>query len=139
MKKNNKGKYKAKKYSSSKKYHKKEPSKKKHNQNVYVNNSTSHTVKPRKHKSGLNWFINEKGEYNEKPHFANFWKQGFLNDIPTRADYGRIMDGIKYSDSFVDRNEYQTDEEYKAALKSYEYDHLSTIENVSNRGSFRGG
>lgn len=41
-----------------------------------------------------NYYINKDGEYKEKPWYANFFKVGFSDDVPTKADYYREMDGI---------------------------------------------
>lgn len=42
-----------------------------------------------------NYYIDKNGEYKEKPWYANFFKVGFSDDTPTRADYWREMDGYK--------------------------------------------
>lgn len=90
-----------------------------------------HIYKQQKtHPKISNYYVDKKGDYKEKPHFANFWKHGFLNDVPTRADYNREMDGIKYTDSVIHREDYPSDEAYKAALQREEHDHLYGLERI---------
>lgn len=72
-----------------------------------------------KHKSGMNYYVDKHGEYKQKPWFANFWKVGFLDDVPVGADYDREMDGIVYYDYVTDS--YQTaDEDSKRNLYGLE-------------------
>ena len=54
------------------------------------------TINRRTHPRIANSYIDKHGNYKEKPHFANFWKHGFLNDIPTRADYNREIASMYY-------------------------------------------
>lgn len=114
--------YKAKKaYSSSKKYANKKlknkPKKKKKLFSIFQNKKS--TYKAAKHKSGMNYYVDKQGEYKIKPWFANFWKVGFLDDIPTGADYDREMDGIVYYD-YVTDSYHTADEDSKRNLYGLE-------------------
>ena len=84
----------------------------------------------RRHKSWGNAYIDNNGNYKEKPYFANFWKEGFLTDVPVRKDYNRIMDGVVHTDSIIDRSQYRTEEEYRRAIKNEEHDHLYGLERM---------
>ena len=92
--------------------------------NIHITN----VKKPKTHRRMSNSYIDNKGDYKEKPWYANFWKVGFLNDIPTRKDYNREMDGIKYTSSIIPREFYATDEAHKRAMKAEEEDHLYGLE-----------
>ena len=92
--------------------------------NIHITN----VKKPNTHPRLSNSYIDNKGNYKEKPHFANFWKHGFLNDIPVRKDYNREMDGIKYTSSIIPREFYDTEEAYQRAIKAEEEDHLYGLE-----------
>ena len=94
-------------------------------------NNHYHTHLPKsekKHRLISNAYIDNKGDYKEKPHFANFWKHGFLNDIPTRKDYNREMDGIKYTDSLYLRSYYDNEQDWKNDIMAEEHDHLYGLE-----------
>ena len=52
------------------------------------------------HRFWTKYYIDPQGNYVEKPWWANFWRVGFLDDIPTRADYEREMDGKAYYEPY---------------------------------------
>ena len=75
--------------------------------NLYVHNS------PKTHRALSNAYVDKNGDYKEKPFFANFFKVGFLNDIPVGEDYDREMDGMKYVDHLYTPEQMQFAEEDK--------------------------
>lgn len=94
--------------------------------NIHITNVKKQKTHPRI----SNAYIDKNGDYKEKPWFANFWKVGFLNDIPVRKDYNREMDGIKYTSSIIPREHYATEQDYQRALKAEEEDHLYGLERI---------
>ena len=114
---------------SKKKYSKKYKSKLPSNNVKITNNNYKQKTKKSRWVIG-NAYIDDKGNYQQKPHFANFWKEGFLTDIPTRKDYNRIMDGIVHTDSMFDRSHFRTEEEYRRAIKQEENDALYGLERM---------
>ncbi len=78
-----------------------------------------------------NFYVDKNGEYKEKPWFANFFKVGFSDDIPTRADYNREVDGVKYTGALVGSGHGASDaakRHYKAAQLDEEQDYLMGLE-----------
>lgn len=74
------------------------------------------------HRFWTKYYIDSNGNYFEKPWWANFWRVGFLDDIPTRADYEREMDGKVY---------YEPYDEYGRLKERYSTDsHLYGLERL---------
>ena len=77
-----------------------------------------------------NAYVDKKGNYKKKPFFANFWGEGFLDDVPDRKDYNRVMDGIVHTESLIKKGPYMSEDDYKHALKEEEQDHLYGLERM---------
>ena len=84
-----------------KKNQKKHYVKKQKKKNVFVKTygTKGYDVK-KTHRFWTKYYIDPQGNYVEKPWWANFWRVGFLDDIPTRADYEREMDGKAYYEPY---------------------------------------
>lgn len=97
-----------------------------------VTNNIYYPKKDKNHPKLSNYYIDNKGQYKEKPKFANFWKVGFLNDMPTRKDYNYEMDGIKYTDSLYTKNTYgyNQEQQWKDDIEAEEHDHLYGLERL---------
>lgn len=88
------------------------------NQRSKVYKKQSYDVK-KTHRFWTKYYIDPQGNYVEKPWWANFWRVGFLDDIPTRLDYEREMDGI-VNPNLYDRDGYLKDRYANSSLYGLE-------------------
>ena len=102
--------------------------KKRSSKNTYHKNKSIIGSKTKTHRLWTKYYIDNDGKYQEKPWHSNFWKVGFLNDIPTKGDYHREMDGVKYMDSIIDKRMYGSDAAHKEAMKRERHEHLYGLE-----------